>query len=255
MPQDHVFDLLAGYALGCLDDEDLLTVARHLPHCPVCRSELAAYWIATDQLALAVPLRIPPADLKAKILRRVGSGADSAAASAPVPAPTLSAPTQGEGGFLHVLRGLFLRPSGALFGAAAVLLVVFLALSNLLLWQQVQSLQGRVPSDHTRIVMLEGTNKAPGTRGYMMVFSGENYGTLVVEDAPALPGDYQYQLWLIQDGKRTSGGVFSVDRQGYGTLQISADRPLEKFSSFGVTIEPQGGSPGPTGEKVLGGDL
>ncbi len=31
MFEEHVTDLLPGYALGCLDEADLLKVARHLP--------------------------------------------------------------------------------------------------------------------------------------------------------------------------------------------------------------------------------
>ncbi|RJQ80137.1 MAG: anti-sigma factor [Desulfobacteraceae bacterium] len=30
-------------------------------------------------------------------------------------------------------------------------------------------------------------------------------------------------------------------------------RPLNSYRTFGITIEPRGGSPGPTGSKVLGG--
>jgi anti-sigma-K factor RskA len=62
-------------------------------------------------------------------------------------------------------------------------------------------------------------------------------------------------LWLIQDGQRTSGGVFSVSDEGYGSLWISSPEPLATYSAFGITIEPAGGSPGPTGDKVLGSPL
>jgi hypothetical protein len=61
-------------------------------------------------------------------------------------------------------------------------------------------------------------------------------GTLVVDDLPGLPADQQYQLWLIQNGERTSGGVFSTDESGYGYLEIHAPQPLVSFESFGVTI-------------------
>lgn len=255
MSQEHIVDLLAGYALGCLDEEDLLKVARHLPHCQECRSELFAYWNVADQLALTAIPHTPPVDLKDKVLRRVSQAAASADERSRVGVPSGSVTKRSEGGFFHTLRMFFLRPGGALLGAIALLLIVFLALSNLLLSQQVRGLQARVPANDTRVVLLEGTENTPETHGYLMLFPDENYGTLVVEHAPALPEDRQYQLWLIHDGKRTSGGVFSVDRDGYGTLQISADRPLDMFSSCGVTVEPKGGSPGPTGEKVLGGDL
>jgi anti-sigma-K factor RskA len=88
-----------------------------------------------------------------------------------------------------------------------------------------------------------------------MVFRDQNYGSLAVTHAPLLTEDQQYQIWLIQDGVRTSGGVFSVNEDGYGNLMVSAEQPLDSFQSFGVTIEPLGGSPQPTGEKILGGEL
>ena len=162
----------------------------------------------------------PAADLTGKIIL-VWETADTATAAARSRAYIESATAGEAGGFLRAIRGLFLRPAGALLGAAVVLLVIFLGLSNLMLWQQVNTLQGHVlPASDTRVVLLEGTTKAPGTRGYLMVFKGENYGSLVVEDAPTLSKENQYQLWLINDGKRTSGGVFSVNEQGYGTLKF-----------------------------------
>ncbi len=90
----------------------------------------------------------------------------------------------------------------------------------------------------------------------MLVISRDgDHGTLVVDGLSALDPAQQYQLWLIRNGKRTSGGVFSVDQQGYGSLWVKSQAPLISYTSFGITIEPAGGSPGPTGKKVLGGDL
>jgi hypothetical protein len=43
----------------------------------------------------------------------------------------------------------------------------------------------------------------------------------VVDHLGALSPEQQYQLWLIQDGKRTSGGVFSVSSEGYASLVIA----------------------------------
>jgi anti-sigma-K factor RskA len=193
------------------------------------------------------PLRTPPPELKEKILRRV-----SPAQAKARPAPTRA----NSGSLLAFLRSLAARPSGMAWAAAALLLVIALAASNFALWRQVSGLQARIPAESAlRVISLAGTESAPVSRGYLMVFQNENYGTLVVEHAPALDPGYQYQLWLIQDGKRTSGGVFSVDEQGYGVLEVNAQQPLDSFPAFGVTIEPEGGSPGPTGIKVLGGDL
>jgi anti-sigma-K factor RskA len=60
---------------------------------------------------------------------------------------------------------------------------------------------------------------------------------------------------LIRDGQRTNGGVFSVNPDGYASLELYSPLPLIQYQAIGITIEPWGGSPGPTGPKVLGGDL
>ncbi len=268
MLEEHVFDLLPGYALGCLDEDDLLKVARHLPECVVCRSELSTYWAAADQLALAAPLRTPSPDLKAKILRRAEAGS---AFTVPFPAvqmpvvqpPQTARPYENTNrlasgrspGLRDFLRSLWAQRVGMALGALALLLIVFMGVSNLLLWQRVNDLQARVPQGDMQLIRLEGTNNAPQASGYLMAFQNEVYGTLVVENAPPLEPGHQYQLWLIRDGKRTSGGVFSVSEDGYGSLEVWAKQPLNTYPSFGITIEPAGGSPAPTGKKVLGGDF
>lgn len=255
MSEEHVIDYLPAYALGSLDEEDLLRVARHLPHCPACRSELAGYWDTMDAISFSLPPQVPPADLRARILQRVAP----AQAAQPVPVQARAAENMSErepGGFSRWLAGIFSgRASRLAWGALALLVVLFLAGSNIFLWRQVNNLQARAMRDNTRVVRMDGTQNAPKAYGYVMVFRGENYGTLVVEDAPPLQQGKQYQLWMIHDGKRTSGGVFSVNDQGYGVLNIVSAQPLESFTTFGITVEPSGGSPGPTGAKVLGGGL
>ncbi len=245
--EEHIFDLIPGYALGSLDDQDLLIVARHLPHCAECRAELSTFLATADQLAFAVPLRTPSPELKSKILKRVTLAPQPVSAAAAAPHPPR--------GILAVFRSLFANPAGLALGALALLLIILMAASNFLLWQRVNNLQTRVPPANVQLVRLAGTNNAPQARGYLMVFNNETYGTLVVENAPALAPGHQYQLWLIRDGKRTDGGVFSVSPEGYGVLEVWAPQPLETFPSYGITIEPSGGSPAPTGNKVLGGDL
>ncbi len=100
---------------------------------------------------------------------------------------------------------------------------------------------------------MTGTTHDPGATGMLVISQDGNLGTLIVDNLPALDSTHQYQLWLIQDNQRASGGVFSVSQDGYGALMVHSTVPLITYSSFGITIEPTGGSPGPTGEKVMGG--
>lgn len=252
MVDEHVFDLLPGYALACLDEQELLQVSRHLPHCPICRAELETYWATADQLAFSLPVQIPPDRVKVNLMKRIQGVQAGSAAQRAEPDPQIV--SAGGVGIWQKLANFF-RSNALAWGALTLLLVLALSISNLLMWQQVRDIRSRVPVDEVNIVELVGTENAPQARGYLMVFEEEDYGTLVVEHAPELDAGYQYQLWLIKDGQRISGGVFSVDEDGYGVLEIESDDPLNSYPTFGVTVEPEGGSPGPTGARVLFSDL
>jgi anti-sigma-K factor RskA len=247
MSEEHVIDLLPGYVLESLDNEDLLKVARHLSHCSACWKELMTYQETIRQLAKSVPLVTPPSDLKQKVLRKVEKNAFHSISK---PSIKSAQPT-----FFDALRAFIANPIGLAFSLLSLFLVLFLGINNITLGQQVKNLHIQIPQDNIHVIQLQGTAEAPNASGYLMIFKNETYGALAVKEAPALDLNHQYQLWLIQNGKRTSGGVFSVNQNGYGVLEISADQPLANFESFGITIEPNGGSSQPTGKKVLGEKL
>ena len=240
LPTNHVIDLIPGYALDCLGEEDKRLVAEHLAQCASCKSELDSYQHIVDKLHQAAPLAEPPPELKQKILNSV--------AGQRVPRRTEPA----KAGWQRFWDRL--QSTAPIWAYASFALVIILAFSNLWTLQRVNRLEGNVPAEF-RVVNLAGTEKAPKATGVLVMSHDGNRGTLVVDSLPSLSADFQYQLWLIQDGQRTSGGVFSVSEAGYGALAITSEQPLKVFSAFGITIEPAGGSPGPTGDKVLGGSL
>jgi anti-sigma-K factor RskA len=235
--EPHAIELLPAYALGSLDAEEANQVAEHLAVCPVCRAELASYQAVADQLALAAPDAAPPAALKQQLLGRLQT---------PHAAPESAVHES----WWQRLVGLF--GSGApVWGIVSLALVAVLVISNLLWWQHAN----RHEPEGMQVVAMVGTDAAPHAEGTLVISADGEYGTLVVDGLPELDRAQQYQLWLIRDEQRTSGGVFSVNEEGYGALLISSDDPLSSYPSFGITIEPAGGSPGPTGDKVLGGSL
>ncbi len=240
LPNNHVIDMIPAYALDCLNEEENRQVAEHLAQCASCRTELDSYRHIVDELHEAVPPAEPPAELRQKIL----SGVQTAGASSQAQ-PVLSGWQQ----FLRGLQGL-----APVWAYASFALVILLAASNLWMLQRVNRLEANSAGEF-RLVNLAGTEKAPNASGLLVMSHDGNMGTLVVDSLPALDEAHQYQLWLMVDGKRTSGGVFSVSKEGYGAMAINSDQPLKIFSTFGITIEPTGGSPGPTGDKVLAGGV
>ena len=238
MQEGHVYDLLPGYALGCLDASEALQVTEHLESCEHCRVELERYaWVAAE-LPMALDMSNPPSDLKARILTRARQS---------------SQPDLQHGSAWRRLWDA-LRRSAPAWGLASLALVLILAVSNLLLWQRL-GLVENAGRESLRKVALAATDFTPGATGELVISRDGEYGVLVVDGLPGLDDSRQYQLWLIKDGARISGGVFSVNSEGYGVLYINSLSPLASYQAVGVTIEPAGGSPGPTGEKVLGGNL
>jgi anti-sigma-K factor RskA len=236
----HVAEDLPAYALGILDGEEAVVVARHLAHCADCREELQSYQMVAEGLALAGPHRDPPARVKQRLMERVQ--------------PEYAAPRPESASILQQLASLFRRSAPA-WGLAAVLLIVGLVTTNLWLWRQVdRSKQASLP-ERMQVVVLTGTEVAPSAAGALVLSDDGEYGTLVVDGLPPLDAEHEYQLWLIRDGVRTSGGVFAVNDEGYGALWVSAPGSLNSYPAFGITIEPLGGSAGPTGERVMGGSL
>jgi anti-sigma-K factor RskA len=234
MKTDHPIDLLPALALGCLGDEERQTVRHHVSHCEDCRRELTAYQQVTRQLAFGAPSQSPPDRLQKRLMARIGRRAGTA-------------------GWFVQLSATWPRliPAGILAG---LLLIITLGTGNILLWQRMdRAALGTL--EHTRTVWLMGAGQAGGAVGSLILVPDESQAILVVTAMVPLAPAYQYQLWLIKDGRRTSGGVFSVSEQGSAAVKVSADRPLDQFDAFGVTIEPFGGSPGPTGKKVLGGEM
>jgi anti-sigma-K factor RskA len=269
--EDLYRDWIPAYALGILEEEERRALEAHLPDCPECQAELRAFQAVSAQLSMAVPVREPPARLKQAILQQVhqqqaqsprpAQAPRQAASPAPAFAAGQAAQTgarkaqgtrqPGFSGWLNQLLTPLARPAFVLVGmlVAAVLLV-----SNLLMWQRLNHVETEYNSQPV-VVDLTATKYAPNAGGVLVLRPLAHEGTLIADGLPELPKDKQYQLWLIQDGKRTSGGVFSVQAEGYGVLVVKSSRPMADYQSFGITIEPYGGSPGPTGDKVLGGKL
>lgn len=236
----HVDPFLPAYALGCLGETEMIEVARHLQNCARCRAELDSFHEVVDQLPMAVSLRTPPPELKSKLMRQVQSGQKQ------------RQPTVKTG--INSFKTQWLRNLTPAWTFASLVLVVILGLSNILAWNRLNRLatlsNGSLPA-----IQLTGTENALTASGALVISGDGEYGTLVVDGLPVLDSKHQYQLWLIKEGERTSGGIFSVGEDGYGALQVSSPVSLSNYDAIGITIEPFGGSPGPTGDKVLGGTL
>lgn len=237
MPEEHVLDSLPAYALGSLDAEEARRVEEHLAGCLVCRDESDSFQKVAEQLSFVAPAAAPSPDLKERLMQRVHS-------TRPVP---------------HVQAQPAKRPwlerLLPAWGLASLCLLIGLVGSNLFLWQRLNQLPAGTTPLGMRAVPLSAPAADSTATGFVLISADGEDGALVVDGLPPLEEGQQYQLWLIRDGQRISGAVFSTDENNYGGTRIRAPRSLLDYSAVGITIEPEGGSPQPTGTQVLGGPL
>jgi anti-sigma-K factor RskA len=236
MNENHILDDLPAYVLGVLNSEEHQYVETHISKCADCRKELLAYQKVTESFLSILPLHNPPAGLKSAILNKVSH-------------PQIESHISLKDRFFLLLRPL----ATPAWGGISLLLILLLGISNINLFQQTR--RTVEPQSEFSVVQMVGQKSAAGASGVIVMTGDGNFGTLVVDSLPVLDTSKQYQLWLIKEGKRTSGGVFSVMETGYGVLVVNSPQPLSIYDSFGVTVEPSGGSPNPTGSKVLGGSI
>jgi Anti-sigma-K factor rskA len=99
-----------------------------------------------------------------------------------------------------------------------------------------------------RLTSLAGV--APATAARASLYVSPSRGLFFTAEAlPALPSGRTYQLWTIVAGQPVSHGVF--EQTADGRAQVLAQAPPGPIDAVAVTIEPDGGVPAPTGDKVL----
>jgi anti-sigma-K factor RskA len=232
--------VLGAHALGALTQAEAARVEAHLAVCEVCAARSAEFRQVAEGLLHLAPEVAPPARLRSSLIAAL----DASTARAP-------------------------RRSPRLAWAGALAAVALLAL-NLAQWVRNASLQTQLES---LAAEQRAAQTAQALRSYpssqvLELQADEIRGTLVYDPGFPVavlyiwgledPGPQQaYQAWLVAaDGTRTSGGLLELppDR-GFAWLVMRPPEALREYRSLGLTLEPAGGSPLPTGPRILGGDL
>ena len=92
-----------------------------------------------------------------------------------------------------------------------------------------------------------------GAIGAAMWSAQDQRGMIVLENLPPLPANQSYQLWLI-DPKLAipvSGGVLPANTAGSVRLPIATQFRVDAVDRFAMTIEPLGGMPTPTLNRMV----
>jgi anti-sigma-K factor RskA len=239
--------LLPAYALGALDRADFESVEQHLEGCSKCQADLTQYQAMADDLLLATPPIEPPQKLRETL-------ANSLPAAAHEKKPQ------------HTARRRRRLISGLAYAAAVVVLVA----ANLIQMNNVQELaaaQQKLDEQNRAFEAAIAMMASPETdfisidqgsiSGLFMFYAEGNQAVLNLQGLMPVLEQQSYQIWLIRpDQTRVSAGVFRIDKAGEDfIIEISSPEAFETYTGMGITVEPAGGSLGPTGPRVIGIEL
>jgi hypothetical protein len=259
------------FALGALDGDDLTSFRAALPGSEALQAEVTSFEAVCGRLAYATATTRPTGALRARSLGAVGVFPMTVSRATPAPprparpvpwlAWAASAAAVAAGGLYvreHLLLSDLRRDAAAIrserdgLEAEVLQARVQLATMQRELTQEV-AFRELVAHRESRQVLLAGLAAAPTAAARAVWNPGTREAVLLVAGLPAAPPGRVYEAWVIAAGAPVPAGTFQVDAQGKAVLRLPAVDETSRVKTFAVTIEPDGGTPAPTGAMVLAG--
>lgn len=256
MHADHEY-LAAGYVLGGLSSEEQ-ELARTLEATdPEFRAELTSFQETMALVGESDTPVTPSAETEAAVLRIPQQHPVPQQQSQPAEDEN-KAPAQQRAGTARA------RMSQRLFALAASALFIVAAVLGTLLFTQVQQQQeieqslnaAEVERQHIERLLgapdLASSNvEASGGGSLTVTYSvNEQMIHVVPHDVPSPDSDQTMQMWLIDDEGPHSLGLMSGE-----SAELVSATGLSEGVAFGITIEPEGGSPEPTDDPIVVAEL
>lgn len=258
--------ILDRYVLGQVSSQEKKEVECMSHIYPEIKTELLALQSALEQLAMKAAV-VPPDHLKTAILEKIKNEPQDLVAPA-------QAEKQAEVIRLNPAKGNGYR----LLAAASIALLIGVGVYAYLMTNKVDEVQSELAvrsgeledmdqsyeslqnelnhqdeqlaflkNDATRKIPLSGTEQHPGMEVTVFWNDASQQVMLQALVLPPTPQDKQYQLWAIVDDQPVGMGVFSLNGEDAGLINML---PTNKAQAFAITLEPMGGSETPTMEEM-----
>ena len=239
MNDADIHHLSAAYALDALDLDERAHFEAHYHDCEICVTDVVDFRAALAELANAHH-EVPPAALKAAVMTKIAGTRQLSPRVAPRQRQSL--------GRTWSSRGRHLAMISTAIAASTVLAVGGGFVAGRSDDNPYNSAAAELLArDDTRVIDLAGD----GTGLFRMTWSPSAQKAIVTADNLAAPGDGQaYELWLINETGPHPLGL--LDDASNGDIRRVID-VADRGSQVGVTVEPDEGSPTPTGPILFAG--
>jgi hypothetical protein len=239
-------DSLYEYLTGEGTDMQRKRFERHLETCSACKEEAAIWKEVWDHLADDVELIEPPADLKDAVLLPLFEKEDSFSQ------PRIKVRSSMYKSYLKIGAGAALL--------AAVFLAGWLLRDGQLQFDNKQEASVQLPANIETLFHLTAQREngkfedSPRAYGVACLVRSDGAEQLVVYvfGSPQTQDREAYQVWLLNNGERTSAGTFTVGSSGIGIMTLPLRDGIPTIDSVGVTLEPDSHSSAPRGPKMFG---
>ncbi|HWZ95393.1 MAG TPA: anti-sigma factor [Opitutaceae bacterium] len=271
MIDERTEELAALYAFDLLEGAELAAFEAALAQDAGLRTLVHELRESASALSLATPASAPPAWLKSRLfvsLAEKSSAEDQRITPFAPPAwipwalaacLALTAAWLAQLYFTQKSESIALREQAALALMESQSVQNQLEAEHILASRQLADLQEQIKTNNdpshleiTKLVSLLGHSSQ--ARAIAVWNQATQQGVLTVEKLPALAGDQDYQLWVI-DPKYpdpVSGGVFTVDAHtGTARIAFHPGQLIATAAKFAVSCERKGGRPKPEGPIVL----
>lgn len=257
---DTLRDLAGPYALEILDADERRIFERHLPLCAECQRAVADARAVAAALAHTVAPVDPPAALRARVLQAATAAAPTPSSVRPnragvfpwwlAAAASIAAIVSGLGWWNAADR--LARTERELQAARQTLAAAQSRVAD------AQSVADRLTRELSVLsapdvvrVDLKGQPAAPAATG-RVYWSRSRGATFTAANLPPLDAGRVYQLWFVTAGAPVSAALVIPDPAGRSETVLPSPAGIEP-TAFALTVEPAGGSPGPTGAMLLVG--
>ncbi|MEO9884900.1 MAG: anti-sigma factor [Balneola sp.] len=106
------------------------------------------------------------------------------------------------------------------------------------------------------LILMDGLEVNPDGFGKVVWDKDKGQALLQVANMPRVPTAKEYQLWFVINNQPFSAGVFAVnDPSRDNFFKIQELNQSASQGAFAITLEPEGGSPQPTGDMYMLGAL
>jgi anti-sigma-K factor RskA len=106
------------------------------------------------------------------------------------------------------------------------------------------------------LILMDGLEVNPNGFGKVVWDKQNGQALLQVANMPRVPTAKEYQLWFVINNQPFSAGVFAVnDPAKDNFFKIQELNQSASQGAFAITLEPEGGSPQPTGDMYMLGSM